>query len=93
MPVFSIDGHMAAPVCSLSLIYRLQSLTTRAYNPRMAREKLLRTRDVCDYLSVHYVTLWRWIKDGRFPQPIKLGARLAWTQADVDQWLESRRAA
>ena len=54
--------------------------------------KLLKTRDVLDELGVVYSTLWRWVKAGRFPAPIKLGSRLAWTRADLDQWIEAQRS-
>ena len=31
------------------------------------------------------VTIWRWIRDGRFPQPVKLGENsIAWFEDEVD---------
>lgn len=36
-------------------------------------------------------TLWRKVKNGSFPQPVKLSDRItAWRVADVRQWMESR---
>ena len=58
---------------------------------RMER-KLLKTRDVLDELGIVYSTLWRWLKAGRFPPPIRLGSRLPWTRSDVDQWIEAQRS-
>lgn len=38
-------------------------------------------------------TLWRKVKDGSFPQPIKLSDRItAWRMDDVEAWLESCHA-
>jgi prophage regulatory protein len=34
-------------------------------------------------------TLWRKVKDGTFPQPVKLGPRItAWKVEDVRDWIE-----
>lgn len=39
-------------------------------------------------------TLWRKVRMGEFPQPIKLGERItAWKVGEVRQWLQSREAA
>ena len=35
--------------------------------------------------SVHRVTIWRWVREGRFPSPIKLTAGCSrWRMADVE---------
>ena len=37
-------------------------------------------------------TLWRMVKDGRFPKPVKLGERItAWRVEDVRAWMDSRK--
>lgn len=34
-------------------------------------------------------TLWRKVKDGTFPQPVKLGPRItAWKVEDIRDWIE-----
>lgn len=39
-------------------------------------------------------TLWRMVKAGTFPAPVKLGPRMtAWRIEDVRAWMESRMAA
>ncbi len=38
-------------------------------------------------------SLWRWIREGKFPRPQKLGDRItAWRASDVAAWLASREA-
>lgn len=38
-------------------------------------------------------TLWRKVKSGEFPQPVKLSARVtAWRLEDVHAWMRSRTA-
>lgn len=39
-------------------------------------------------------TLWRKVKSGEFPAPVKLSARVtAWRLEDVYAWMQSRTAA
>jgi predicted DNA-binding transcriptional regulator AlpA len=36
-------------------------------------------------------TLWRWIRDGKFPKPVKLSSRMVgWRCEDVKAWCDSR---
>ncbi len=38
-------------------------------------------------------TLYRWIKDGRFPKPIRLGPNsVAWRWSAIEAWLAAREA-
>jgi prophage regulatory protein len=38
-------------------------------------------------------TVYRQIRDGRFPAPVQLGVRrLAWRESDIDEWIASREA-
>ena len=40
------------------------------------------------------VTLWRDVRAGRFPAPVKLGpARIAWHAREVETWIASRPRA
>jgi len=42
-------------------------------------------------LPFSVATLWRKVRNGTFPQPVKLSERItAWRAEDVRQWLESR---
>lgn len=39
-------------------------------------------------------TVYRWIADGSFPAPVRLGPRVvAWRLSDLDRWTQSRRSA
>ena len=45
-------------------------------------------------LGVTASTIYRWIREGHFPAPVKLGVgpsgRVRWRAADVDGWLDAR---
>lgn len=49
-----------------------------------ATEKLLVTADeAAEMLSIGKSTLWREVKDGNLPKPIKLGSVTRWRVADL----------
>jgi predicted DNA-binding transcriptional regulator AlpA len=36
-------------------------------------------------------TIWRKVKDGSFPKPVKLGDRItAWQVSEIEEWLAAR---
>jgi predicted DNA-binding transcriptional regulator AlpA len=41
--------------------------------PSEADDRLLRATDVCRWLNLSESTLYKWIKDGKFPKPYSLG--------------------
>ena len=45
-------------------------------------------------LNVSSSSIWSWVKQGKFPKPVKLAANTtAWTASDIDAWVQSRIAA
>lgn len=55
---------------------------------------LLRERQVRAVVPYSAPTLWRRVKTGEFPQPIRLPGRItAWRWGDVRAWLESHGKA
>ena len=51
----------------------------------------LREPSVLSRLGVSSATLWRWVRDGRFPRARRLGPNsVAWVASDVDAWLATR---
>ena len=39
-------------------------------------------------------TVWRWVEQGRFPQPVRLGDNcVGWRTKDIAAWIESRQPA
>lgn len=54
---------------------------------------LVRQPVVLKAIGIGKSTLWRWIREGRFPKPVRLGANcVAWRADDVNQWINSRPA-
>jgi len=56
----------------------------QAASPRFIRQKQL----LAEQLPISASTLWRKVRDGSFPKPIKFGPGItAWRLADVEKWL------
>ena len=54
---------------------------------------ILRSAAVERSIGVSRVTLWRWVKAGRFPKPVQLGPQaVGWLEHEIDAWLEARAA-
>ena len=48
------------------------------------------TRILCGGISD--MTLWRWINERDFPQPVYIGNRRYWKESDVLAWLDAQPA-
>ena len=53
-------------------------------------QRILRRPQVEALIGLRKSTLYKLIKDGQFPAPIKITKRaVGWRAVDVDQWLQS----
>ena len=54
----------------------------------------VRAVELAGIVPVSRATIWRWIKQGKFPRPVKLTDHVtAWRLADVRAWCESQGGA
>lgn len=59
----------------------------------MHTEKLLSKRAVADILDVHPQTIMRHVRQGSFPQPLRMGdvgSAVRWRESDVAAWIAQR---
>jgi prophage regulatory protein len=57
-------------------------------------DRILTTRELVDRVGLARNTIWRLVRDGRFPKPIQLTpARIGWDWTDVRAWLDERKRA
>jgi prophage regulatory protein len=59
----------------------------------MADIQLIPLPDVLKRMNISERTLYRYVADGTFPKPVKIGPLSRWVEAEVDHWLEERLAA
>lgn len=56
----------------------------------LSDDVLLRLPDVTRRAGISRSTLYQYISSGRFPAPVRVGARaVRWRASDVSRWLES----
>jgi predicted DNA-binding transcriptional regulator AlpA len=59
--------------------------------------KMLKAREVAQWLGVSESAIYKWVADNNFPKPYKLGDGEAkrsasrWDREDIQTWLEQRR--
>jgi prophage regulatory protein len=55
---------------------------------------VLQTRDLKRRLGLSETTIWRGVRDGRFPKPIRLSpGRIGWRESVIEAWLDEREPA
>jgi prophage regulatory protein len=58
-----------------------------------ALERLIGRKEVLILIGISNATLWRWIKAGRFPAPMKIGKKkVAWRSSVLAAWIAQRSA-
>jgi predicted DNA-binding transcriptional regulator AlpA len=62
-----------------------------------SHSKMMKAKDIAEWLGVSECAIYKWVSDGEFPRPYKLGngdARRSasrWDRDEIKQWLEERR--
>ena len=60
----------------------------------MATNRLLRRAEIEERLGVSCTTIYRLMRAGKFPLPIKVGPKaVRWHQSDIEDYLTSRPLA
>lgn len=75
------------PQLQLSPVFRLHMIDSEAHNAVTA---FLRLPAVMAATGMTHTTIYDWVKAGRFPKPLQIGARaMAWDEAEVAAWQQS----
>jgi prophage regulatory protein len=57
-------------------------------------DRILRPREVIKITGLCRTTIWRGVRAGTFPRPVRLtSGTIGWCQADVAEWQAKLRAA
>ena len=62
----------------------------------MLTDKLLTKKSVAQIINVHPQTLMRLVREGSFPEPIRIagkGSALRWREQDIKEWIAVRKNA
>jgi prophage regulatory protein len=53
-------------------------------------EQLLRLKQVVQLTNISRATIWRWVKAGNFPKPMKITNRVVvWKNSDIQAYIAS----
>lgn len=53
--------------------------------------KLIKLKAVMDCTGLARSTVYKFIAEGRFPKPVKLGVRMvAWVESEIQQWIQDK---
>lgn len=58
--------------------------------------QLIKLQDVCKLLQISRATIYRWVEEGKFPQPVVLGqddgkrSAVRWYLTEVLDWLKEK---
>lgn len=53
--------------------------------------RLLRIKGVREKVGFSLATIYRWMREGTFPRPVKVGHGSAWRESDIDAWVAGRQ--
>ena len=57
----------------------------------MSKEYYYLRQDLESLFQISRATIYRWVKEGSFPQPIHLGANMVrWKVSDIEAWVIAR---
>ncbi|UGA46127.1 AlpA family transcriptional regulator [Bradyrhizobium quebecense] len=61
--------------------------------PQAVPDCILRERNVRERVGLSHSTIWRKIRSGEFPAPVRLGPQsVGWIEREVDGWIAERVA-
>lgn len=49
---------------------------------------LVRINEILPVVPIKRATVWLWVRQGRFPQPVKRGGFTWWRRDDICAWLQ-----
>jgi len=65
----------------------MQGVTMNAVNATSMPGKFLNFKQVSDRVSLSRSPLYRRIREGKFPKPVKLGGMSRWVESEIDAWM------
>lgn len=71
-------------------IPQLQNVQTGTENRPV--EKLISTKEVCFLYGISLSTLWRWVKAGLLPSPLRIGRRTFWVGSMLQNHIADLKA-
>lgn len=55
--------------------------------------RYLSDKGISDRYAVCRQTIWRWVRNGQFPSPVKINGATRWKLADLERWEAEQEGA
>jgi predicted DNA-binding transcriptional regulator AlpA len=82
----ALDPNPPPPTDTVPLPERRRALIESARPPPPVR--LLSRIEVCARIGVSYPTIWKWMREGRFPRSrVMNDGKICWIESDVEKWI------
>lgn len=56
----------------------------------MPKTGLKQCSEFLPFMPFRKTTLYKLVKDGKFPKPVKIGSMVCWRMEDVQAWIEAQ---
>ena len=53
-------------------------------------EKYLSDKTLASQMEVSRATIWRWVKEGKLPSPVKINRCTRWSEREVQEWITAK---
>ena len=57
-------------------------------------DRIMRTSEVVKLTGLSKTTIWRRVRSGDFPMPVRLGSlatrSVSWREGEIERWIDSR---
>ena len=51
-------------------------------------DRIIKKPELIKRVGMSYPTIWRMVKDHKFPPPVQLGGRrIGWRESDINKWI------
>lgn len=51
--------------------------------------RLISKPEVLDKVGVTFPTIWKWMREGKFPRSRQLGGKSCWIESEVEAWINA----
>ena len=68
----------------------MQGTIVNTVNTASTSSKFLNFKQVSDRIGLSRSPLYRRIREGTFPKPVKLGAMSRWVESEIDAWMAAQ---
>ncbi|UNU74059.1 AlpA family phage regulatory protein [Moraxella nasovis] len=57
----------------------------------LPKDGMSRINQILPFLPIGKSTVWKWVREGKFPEPVKLSSTMtAWRNSDIHAWIEAQ---